>query len=72
MPPSVSAQLFFLLQSAFEAQLVLHTVALASQAYDPHDVVAPALHVPLMHVAAAMRLPLLPSQAAAAQMVPFG
>ena len=71
-PPSASAHVFFLLQSALDAQLVLHAAAVASQAYAPHEVVAPALQLPLMQVDAAMRLPLLPSQAGAAQAVPFG
>jgi len=72
VPPSASAQLFFLLQSALEAQLVLQVAVVASQAYAPHDVVVPALQVPLMQVDAAMRLPLLPSHAGDAQVVPFG
>jgi len=69
--PSGRAQLFFLPQSALEAQLVLQAPALASQAYVPHDVVGPALQVPLRQVAAPMRLPLLPSHAAGAQAVPL-
>ena len=72
VPPSASAQVFFLLQSALDAQLDLHAPAVASQAYAPHDVVVPALQLPLRQVAAAMMLPLLPAQDAAAQTVPFG
>ena len=71
-PPSASAHVFFLLQSALDAQLVLHAAAVASQAYDPHDVVVPALQLPLMQVDVPMRLPLLPSHAGAPQVVPFG
>jgi len=72
VPPSASAHVFVFAQSALDAQLVLQAPALASQANEPHDVVAPALQVPVMQLAAPMRFPLLPSQAGAAQVVPFG
>ena len=70
--PAGSAQVFILPQSASESQLVLHAPAVASQAYDPHDVIAPDLQFPFMQVAAAMSLPLLPSHDGAAQVVPSG
>ena len=72
MPPSGSAHIVFLAQSASEAQLVLQTPAVVSQAYIPHDVVGPAMQLPFMHVAAPLSLPLLPSQDGAAQAVPSG
>jgi hypothetical protein len=71
VPPSANVQVFFMWQSALEAQLVLQAPALASQAYFPQDVVDPALQLPFRQVAAPMRLPLLPSHAAGAQAVPL-
>lgn len=72
VPPSGSAQVLFLLQSALEAHLVVQAPAVASQAYGAHDIVDPAMQLPFMHVAAPLRLPLLPSHDPAAQAVPSG
>jgi hypothetical protein len=72
VPPSGRRHVLFLPQSSLDAQPVLHAPAEVSQANGVHDVVGPALQVPLMHVAAPVTLPLLPSHAAAAQAVPSG
>ncbi len=72
VPPSGSAQLVFLPQSSLDAQLVLHAPATVSQANGAHGVGGPAMQFPFMHAAAPLRLPLLPSHAAAAQAVPSG
>jgi hypothetical protein len=64
--------MLFMPQSAFDAQLVVHAPAVASQAYGAHDAGGPAMQFPFMHVAAPLRLPLLPSHDAAAQAVPSG
>jgi hypothetical protein len=70
VPPSGSAHMFIMWQSALDAQLVLHAPAVASQAYGAHDVGGPAMQFPFMHVAAPLRLPALPSHDAVAQAVP--
>jgi len=72
VPPSDSAQVFFLPQSSLVAQLVLHAPAVASQANGAHCDIGPGMQFPFMHFAAPVTLPLLPSQAAAAQAVPSG
>ena len=72
VPPSGSTHVLFLPQSSFDAQPVLQAPAEVSQANGVHDVVGPALQFPLMHVAAPLMLPLLPSHDAAAQAVPSG
>ena len=72
VPPSGSAQVFFLPQSSLDAQLVLQAPAVASQAYGAHGVGGPAMQFPFMHMAAPLTLPLFPSHAAAAQAVPSG
>jgi hypothetical protein len=72
VPPSGSAHMLFIWQSALDAQLVLHAPAVASQAYGAHEVGGPGMQFPFMHIAAPLRLPLLPSHDAAAQAVPSG
>jgi hypothetical protein len=72
-PPSGSAHMLIMPpQSALDAQLVLHAPAVASQAYGAHDIGGPAMQFPFMHLAAPLRLPLMPSHDAAAQAVPSG
>jgi len=71
-PPSGNVQVFFLPQSSLDAQLVLQAPAVVSQAYGAHGDIGPGMQFPFMQAAAPLRLPLLPSHAAAAQAVPSG
>jgi hypothetical protein len=72
VPPSGNVQVFFLPQSSLDAQLVLQAPAVASQANGAQGIGGPAMQFPFMQAPAPLRLPLLPSHAAAAQAVPSG